>query len=104
MLFLNVVFGGMTWEEAVKQWLEEQIAVQGSREAVEDSLRAAQSPYNCSAAFNESLDCSCDEIVGKFGDGKWLEIFKNINWQQLIATIISIINMIPKSDTTPVVE
>lgn len=96
---LNVVFGKMTWQEAVEKWLAEQIAVQGSREAVEESLKAAQ--FNCSAAIDESVDCSATEIVGKFGDGKWIELFKKIDWQQLIATIITIINMIPKTEPAP---
>jgi hypothetical protein len=99
-LVLSVLFGKMTWQEAVAKWLEEQIAVQGSREAVEGQLAALKLTYE-NHIDSSTLDdevCCASENVGKFGDGKFLEFLRTVDWAKVIAIIMQ---FMPKSEPAP---
>jgi hypothetical protein len=43
----------------------------------------------------------CAADPGKFGDGKFLEFIRSVDWAKIIQTIMTIIAVIPKSDTSP---
>ncbi len=104
VLVMNVLFGGMTWAEAVKKWLDEQVAVLGSREAVEANLKDMSIGVGCDCdpEIDEHGKKCCAENPGKFGDGKFFQFLKTIDWAKFATFLFTIINMIPKGDTQPI--
>lgn len=97
-LLLNVLFGGLSWQEAIQRWLDEQSAVLGSREAVEEKLQAMAKTVgmNLDADIDAEGAVCCSADPGKFGDGRIWEFFKTIDWAKFAQFIMTIIAVIPK--------
>jgi hypothetical protein len=99
-LLMSVLFGGVTWQEAVQKWLADQIANLGSREAVVDLLTSLARDYEHDISRANATDgmCCSSELVGRFGDGKFLEFLKTVDWAKVIAIIIQ---FMPKAEPAP---
>jgi len=103
-LLLNVLLGGMAWKDAIQKWLEDQVAVLGSREAVESQLALiadGRLSCDCDTEIDEHGKRCCAAEPGKFGDGHIFNFLKTIDWAKFAAFIFTIINMIPKADPVP---
>jgi hypothetical protein len=102
-LLANVLILGLNWRDAVAEWLKQQIAVLGSREAVEERLRSVASGVGCDCTPEidaQGAKC-CAENPQKFGDGTFINFLKTVDWAKFAQFIMTIIAVIPKGDTAP---